>query len=182
MKKIFIIIVIFLVFFCGCTVKKTRDVTDSEKFAKEYDISNKNSFIYSNVDEIIDILENKSGIILFADSDSDYSKEAVKVLKKVLDNIKYSNKIYYYDPTDIQNKRTKSYRKLLDLLDGYLEYDDNDNTVLYLPDIYIVKNGKIIDHNNDPALMKGNIEDNFTEEYKKKLYKKYSILINKFNK
>jgi len=180
MKKLILIFVCVLVLISGCSVKKVEEVTDSEKFSREYLISKNNPYIYTSISEIIDIIKNKSGIILFADPDSDYSIESVKILTKALNN-KNITKVYYYNPSNIKNKRTKSYRTLLELLDGYLEYDDNENNCLLLPDVYIINNGKIIDHVNDSALLTGNIEDEFTSIYKKKLYNKYIKLIDEYN-
>jgi len=180
MKKIIIFAITLLIIISGCSVKKVEDVKDSEIFAKEYQISKNNPYEYKSISEVIDIIENGSGIILFADPDSDYSQESVKVLTSVLKK-KNIKQVYYYNPSNIKNKRTKSYRKLLELLDGYLEYDDNENNCLLLPDIYVIKNGNIIDHVNDSAKLKGNIEEEFTDKFKRKLYSKYSKLIDKYD-
>ncbi|MBR3049482.1 MAG: hypothetical protein IKG58_02885 [Bacilli bacterium] len=183
MKKVVVIlfISIFSIFaISGCEVKKTNEVTDAEKFASEYSISEDNPFVYSNIDEILKILDNGTGIIFFADSDCEWCNATAKVFNEAL---KYKNvdKVYYYNPKKIRDKNTKKYQELIEKIKDNLQKDDKDNPYLYLPDIYIVKDGKIIGHNNDTATMNGSVDEALNDKTKKELKDKYLDLISKYN-
>ena len=81
MKKVVIIILcLFLV--TGCSIKKVKELTDSEKFAAEYNINKNNPFIYAKYDDIDNIL-NTNGIIFFATPDGPGSKKAAEILNEV---------------------------------------------------------------------------------------------------
>ena len=59
MKKVVVVIAIFsLLLINGCSVKKMEELTDAEKFANEYSISEKNPFHYATVDDVLDLIDN----------------------------------------------------------------------------------------------------------------------------
>ena len=72
------------------------------------------------------------------------------------------------------------YKKLVSLLGDNLEKDEEDKPYLFIPDIYVVKDGKIIEHNNDLATMDGTVDDALTKERKQETKKKYLKLITKY--
>ena len=182
MKKVVFPLIIFIsiILISGCEVKKTEEVTDAEKFAVEYSVSSDNPFKYVSINKVLDVLENGSGIIFLADSDCDWCTETAKVFIEAL-NYKNVETVYYYNPKNIRDKNTKSYKKLVSILEEYLEKDDNDQPYLYLPDIYFVKNGKIIGHNNDTATMGGTVDEALSKKTKKELKNKYLELISEYN-
>ena len=100
MKKVVIILLVTIcsiIIISGCEVKKTNEVTDAERFASEYSVSENNPFKYSNIDEILDIFENGTGIIFFADSDCEWCSATAKVFNEAL-QYKNIDKVYYYNP------------------------------------------------------------------------------------
>ena len=182
MKKIVVLLILVLLvsIIGGCKVKKAEEVTDAEKFATEYSVSKKNPFKYSNIDEILEIFEKGNGIVFFADSDCEWCNATAKVLTEAL-NYKNVSQVYYYNPKKIRDKNSKKYKKLINVLKDYLEVDSENNPYLYLPDLYIVNDGKIIGHNNDTATMNGSVDEAFKKETKKELKEKYIELISKYN-
>ena len=46
MKKVVILVVLCSLFVVGCSVKKTEELTDAERFANEYSISSNNYMVY----------------------------------------------------------------------------------------------------------------------------------------
>ena len=89
MKKVVVVIIIFssLLLINGCSIKKMEELTDAEKFANEYSISENNPFHYATIDEVLDLVtDNKSGILFLGDSDSEWSTFGVQILNKVLKN------------------------------------------------------------------------------------------------
>ena len=54
-KKLVLTLLVAIVFLSGCSIKKVDDLSQSEKFAKEYSVSKDNSFKYVGIDEILEI-------------------------------------------------------------------------------------------------------------------------------
>ncbi len=178
MKK-FVLLFIAIILCCGCSVKKNEEVTDAERFDNEYAVGEKNPFQYVTIDEALDILENGDGIIFLGNSDCDWCVLSAQLLTEVL-NYKNIKKAYYYNPKIIRDENTKKYKKLVKMLEPYLEKDNNDKYYLFLPDVYFVRDGEIIGHNNDMATMDGTV-DTISEKTKKEIKKKYLELISEYN-
>lgn len=119
----------------GCSIKKTKDLTDAEKFANEYSISEENSFLYATMEDVLELIEHKSGILFLGNSDCEWSTFGVKVLNQVLkeNNV---DEVYYFNPERIKDKESQSYQKLVEVL----KFDDNSS----LPIVYAFIDGKII--------------------------------------
>ncbi|HIR48383.1 MAG TPA: hypothetical protein IAB35_00205 [Candidatus Faecimonas gallistercoris] len=166
MRKVVVIIFIlgFVFLISGCSIKKTEELTDAEKFANEYSISEKNPFQYATINEVLELLESKSGILFLGDSDSEWSTFGVKILNKVLKEKKI-DEVYYFNPEIIKNKDSKKYKKLVDLLE--LKEDS------YLPIVYVIVSGKVVDHVDYPVHDDVSLDDNSVEE----LEEEYSDLI-----
>ena len=182
MKKVVLLLVtaVAITTISGCSVKKTEKVTDAEKFSDEYSVSKDNPFKYIDIDQVLDIIENKSGIIFFGNPDCEWCSATATILTEAL---KYKNvdNAYYYNPKSIKEKDTKEYKKLIDLLKDYLPKNENDEADPYLPDVYFIKNGKVIGHNNDTATMEGSLDEALSDKTKKELKSKYLDLISEYN-
>lgn len=176
-RLVFLLLIVILM--SGCSVKKVNDLSNAEKFSAEYSISEDNPFKYATIEEILKILEGGSGVIFFGNSDCEWCAESVDILN---DALKYKNisEVYYYNPKSIQSKNTDEYKKLLNLLEDYLEKDEEGSLSLNLPDVYFVKNGKIIGHSNDDLLDSKNTDEEFSTESKEKLKDKYLDLISEY--
>ena len=111
--------------------------------------------------------------------------EPSKIIEK-LDNFEFKGvketiDVYYYDPVVIRDNKDYKYNELLGLLEGYLN-KNNDEDYLYLPDIYFVKEGKIIGHDNESAFVATSNEEYSIDEIKNKLFNKYVKLLNDYNR
>ena len=191
-NKILLIIPALLLIICSIVLlsfNSSIKKTDSYKFKKEYEalnnkkdeygekykkvnISINNPIIYSNYDEIFDILNNKTGVIYLGTPTSNDSREIINALFKVLKDNKI-NKLYYLDITNDKDyytiednklvyskdqdgnklKGTEEYKKMLSILDKYLpeyiiEFDgttfNTSEKRIYEPTIIFVKDGKIV--------------------------------------
>lgn len=180
MKKLVSLFVVVIILMTGCSIKKESEVTDAEKFAVEYSVDEKNPFKYASIDEVLDIFNTGNGIVFFANSDNELCVEVAKILLDSLDG-KNIEDVYYYNPQVIRDNNTDDYNKLIDIIEDYLPLNDNLEPYLFLPDVYFVRDGKIIGHNNDVATIKGTIDDILTEKRKKQLKNKYLELINSYN-
>lgn len=179
-KKLLVALLIVISMATGCSVKKVDDLSPAEKFAKEYSVSKDNSFKYISIDEVLDVFKSGSGIVFFGNSDNEDSTKTVKLFTEAISDSNYKDKVYYYNPVVIRDNQTDKYNELIDLLGDNLSKDEDDNSYLYLPDIYFVKDGKILDHNNDIAVAKKD-DNNTQEEYRDKLKEKYIKLLNDYS-
>lgn len=136
--------------------------SDSIKFSKEYEITENNVFVYRNIDQIIKILENGSGIVYLGFPECPWCKAYVKYLNEVaIDN--NMDKIYYYNILDDRKDNTEEYQKIVGILDDYLRYDDEGNKRIYVPAVISVKNGKITGFDDETSYDTKNYET--PEEY-----------------
>ena len=182
MKKI-LICILALLLICGCS-----NETESEKFKKDYESLNgksssygeyrtlnidKNSFVFSNSDEIIKLIENKESFyVYFGDKACPWCRSIIE--KAITISKKYSvSKIYYINIWDDDhneilrdkyelkdgkavkvNDGNKNYSKLLeyfnDFLDDYTLTDEENNIInvgekrIFAPTFIYVENGKAL--------------------------------------
>jgi len=133
-----------------------------DKFSSEYNlVSQNNIFKYNTIDEIIDILENKSGFVFLCTPESSWCNYYASYLNETLmnNNIK---EIYYCNIKPDRELNTLKYQKLLDLLNTHIYKDDTNNSKIYMPDLTVVKNGEIIAHDNETSLIQS---DQLAESY-----------------
>ena len=167
MKKVVILIVVCGLLLCGCSVKKTEKLTDAERFANEYSVSDNNPFQYATIDEVLELFENKSGILFLGDSDSEWSAFAAKVLNQVLKE-KEVEEVYYFNPESIKQKNSEKHKLLLEKLELEEDYS--------LPIVYLITDGKVI------SSVDSFVHDDFSnsEDNVKELEKEYSNLVSQY--
>lgn len=153
MKKILMILFCFLLL--GCSKDQKPMTNDILKFKDEYEKLNSASVVmnvpegkitYLNVDEAINFMENGTGILYIGFPACPWCRNIVPVLIETFKD----EYIYYYNPN--VNKDSVKEKQFESFLAPYLE-----NNRLYVPDVYFVKNGKIMGHHlgsvssqNDP--------------------------------
>lgn len=146
---------------------------DNEKFKTEYPkVDKDNLFIYSDINTIINIIENKTGIIYIGFPECIWCQAYVPILNEAAKE-EGIEKIYYLNILEDRKNNTINYQKLLNLLDANLLFDDEGNKRIYVPDVTIVKNGKIIGHNNESSIIteKDQTPEEYWTEERKKLLK-----------
>ena len=120
---------------------------------------------YATIDEVLELVENnKSGILFLGDSDSEWSTFGVKILNKVL-NDKKIDMVYYFNPGTIKNKNNKKFKTITE----HLNIEENSN----LPIVYVIIDGKVVDHVDYPIHDDASIDD----KNEKHLEEEYSDLI-----
>lgn len=155
-----------------------NDISDSKKFIVEYEalngelndeekayptisISKESPIEYIEIEEVIDIIKNKTGIIYLGYPECPWCRTLVNALMKQVENMGIE-KVYYYNPEEIRdeivldslgnkiiNKEgTEEYKELVSILDDYLwSYNGiNDASIkrLYVPAVVFVKDGTIV--------------------------------------
>lgn len=166
MKKVVLLIICSLLL-TGCSIKKVEELSAKEKFAKEYNISEDNCFVYADYDKVLEILDNQTAIILFANSDDENSLKAVEIIHKLAKQEKIE-KIYYFNPKTLEDKNKKQFNKLLSKLEKQIT-----DYKLELPTLYAVKDGKIINYCNSFSSKEELSEEYLTKKQLKKIEDKY---------
>ena len=134
--------------------KEEKNLTDSERFALEYDIDKNNMFKYSYGSEIVDVIKNKTGVIYLGFSSNEWSRYYVKNLYDVL-NINHINNVYYYDIQKDRAVSSKYFRELKRLLAPYLYQVDSSENNVFTPALILVKDGKIVHYDDETAIQRG---------------------------
>lgn len=135
-----------------------KQLTDAEKFNLEYpEVSTNNPFKYVDSSEALDILQNKTGYIFMGYSKDIWSQKFAKYLSEVA-NDKDIETIYYYDLLKDRSEMTKIFKSILEETKDYLVNTDGGDSYLFVPNLFVVKDGIIIYENDESALVKGDIK------------------------
>ena len=157
-KKLLLIIpIIFALLLVGCDKEEIE--MDSQKFAKEYtQVTDDNYFVYRNSEEIIKILEHGTGVVYIGFPECPWCQAYVPMLNEVAD-IEGLEKIYYYNIFNDRKDNTEDYKKIVSLLDEYLQYDDEGNKRVYVPAVIVVSEGEIIGFDDETSYDTKGFED-----------------------
>lgn len=136
----------------------------NEKLKKKYiklNIDKKNPMIYATYDEIIDLIEEGTGIIYFGFPECPWCRSALPVLLDAAKELDI-DKIYYFNALSLRDKKsldedgnilteekgTDEYKKIVNLLYSYLPVYEglNDETIkrLYFPTVIFINEGNIV--------------------------------------
>lgn len=165
----------------GCNmveVTKVKDdiQTDSIRFSKEYNLNDeKTIYKYTTYDNVMDTLENETGIIYLGFPSCNLCREVIPLLNEVAKE-KDVKQILYYNFKDIRDNNTEEYVALSNVLSDYIKEDDEGNKRIEAPTIIFVRKGKITSVyvgtlSNDEGLI--SLED------KEKLKQNFNSLIDK---
>lgn len=162
--------------------------SDGEKFKAEYEalnnenvninISKNNPIKYVTLDEVFDIIQNKTGVIYFGFPGCPWCRNMIPVLFEVAKNNNIDT-IYYFNPRDIRKSDNEDYNKLKEILNEYLSEDENGQKVLYVPDVYFIKDGKIVGHHLGTVDSQEDPTISLTDEEKNELLDIFNELFEK---
>lgn len=146
-KLLFIIPILFVFLLVGCK----KEETDAQKFAKEYTtVTEDNYFVYRDIEEIIKILEHGTGVVYLGFPECPWCQAYVKTLNEVAD-IEGLEKIYYFNILEDRKNNTEKYQEIVNILNDYLQYDNEGNKRVYVPAIISVVEGKIVGFDDETA-------------------------------
>lgn len=144
-----ILAVLILIISLSFLFKKDK-MSDAERFAKEYDFTVNNVFVYRNLDEINKILENGTGVVYLGFPECPWCKGYIPYLNEVAIN-EHLDKIYYFNILNDRKNNTSGYKKTVQLLNDYLKYDNEGNKRIYVPAVIAVNNGKIVGFDDESS-------------------------------
>lgn len=148
---IFILIGVIIFLLVGNNKEEETVLSDAARFSQEYTlIDENNKFVYADIDEVIDILEDGTGIVYLGFPECKWCQQYVVYLNKVAKDRGIS-KIYYYNIREDREKNTKDYQKIVSLLKEYLEEDEDGNPRVYVPAVTFMSNGKILGFDDETA-------------------------------
>lgn len=155
-KKIIIVIGVVLVIALGVlgylylNKEKNTDI-DGKKFAEEYtSVTKDNVFVYRSAEEIINILEHGTGVVYLGFPECPWCTAYVPYLNEVA-KANDVDKVYYYNILNDRKNNTGNYKKMVDILKDYLKFDEEGNKRIYAPSVIAVKDGEILDFDDETA-------------------------------
>ena len=173
MKKVFISSLILLTL-CGCGKTKTvenKKTTDATKFKKEYEILNdkyskvaikeKNPIVYSDIDKIYNIMDNKSGLIYLGYPECSTCRDNISILIEAAKQTGLK-KIYYLNTKDLDIEDSK-YVKLKKYINDF-----NGMKVIFVQDKDNI--GAIEEHDKDYKKKSGVEKDELLKIYRNSIH------------
>ena len=182
MKKLVALILTFLLVLTGCNtveVTKVKDdiKTDSIRFHDDYNTVDKdNIYEYATYSNVIDTLNNGTGIIYLGFPTCTLCKEVVPILNDVAKQ-KDIKSILYYNFRDIRDNNTEEYQELAKLLSDYINVDDEGNERITAPTVVFVNKGDIV--GVYIGTINSNEEEILPDDQKESLENNFSSLIDK---
>ena len=150
-----VILLALIVFFIVYINK--NNIPDNERFANEYtEVGQNNVFVYRNADEIIKILEGGTGLVYLGFPECPWCQAYVPILNEVAKE-EGVEKIYYFNIREDRQQNSKEYQKIVKLVKNFLMKDDEGNERIFVPDVYAVRDGKILSHNNETSVIDSDI-------------------------
>lgn len=165
MKKI-VILLLICILFSGCSIRKTDELTNSQKFDNEYAVGENNSFTYVSMDELEDLFESGTGLLFLGNSDCEWCIKSVTMLNKLI-NEEEIEEVFYFNPS-------KDNDKVLYLINE--EIENIEISSIKMPSLYVIVDGVIVDY--EDSSLESVDEDNDKEV--KKYEKRYLELIEKY--
>lgn len=128
-----------------------KEDSDAVRFANDYpSVSKDNIFTYRTGEEIVKILEHGSGVVFLGFKECGWCQAYAPILNETAIN-EGMEKIFYFDIKEDRANNTSVYQKIVSLLKDYLDFDDEGNERIFVPDVTFVNNGEIVGHNNDTS-------------------------------
>ena len=159
-KKIIIIMGIIIVILVGIIIfllvnnnagNEKSVETDATRFAEEYtSVDKDNRFRYATMDEVINTLEDGTGIVYLGFPECKWCQQYVVYLNELAEDRNIPEIMYYNIRQDRQDN-TEDYQTIVNLLKDYLTDDEEGNPRIYVPAVIFMSNGEIIGFDDETA-------------------------------
>ena len=177
--KITIVVVLLVVVWLVWKKIVTKDssIPDNIRFSKDYaQVSEDNIYKYASKKEVLSAFDSEKAVVFFGFPECKWCQAYVKLLNDIAKEYGV-NEILYYNIKYDRSKNTKFYKQVQELTKDYLQEDEEGALRMYVPDVYFIKDGKIVGHNNDTStISKMELEDYYTKENTEALQNKLSNL------
>ncbi len=164
-----------LFFLNGNKKEEVKVNADAKKFAKEYEtVTKDNPFVYKNVDEIMKIMKNGTGVVYLGYPECPWCMAYVKYLNEVAKEVGIE-KIYYCNTKKVKEESMDKYHELINILHGNLQYTDEGEEWIFVPNVSFHISGEIIGNDYETSKDTHGLKDPkeyWTKEEVKDLKKK----------
>lgn len=152
MGIIIVILVAIIIFLLVGNKNEEQTVkSDAEKFSEEYTLVDKdNKFRYANIDEVIDTLEDGTGVVYLGFPECKWCQQYTVYLNELAKD-RNIPEIMYYNIREDRQGNTKNYQTIVNLLKDYLPEDEEGNPRVYVPAVIFMSNGKILGFDDETA-------------------------------
>lgn len=177
----FIVCIILFIVIGKTNFQKHID-TEAEQFSSIYNlVEDDNLFHFSNANEVLTILNGRSGIILLGFPLNEWTNYYADILDDVSKELDV-DKIYYYDFLKDRDESNGTYETIVNKLSVYVTVDDEGRKDLHAPTVIVVKDGEIIGYFDDTAIIKGTVtpEIYYTEYQKDITYEGFKTAITEY--
>jgi len=177
----FIVCIILFIVIGKTNFQKDID-TEAEQFSSIYNlVEDDNLFHFSNANEVLTILNGRSGIILLGFPLNEWTNYYADILDDVSKELDV-DKIYYYDFLKDRDESNGTYETIVNKLSVYVTVDDEGRKDLHAPTVIVVKDGEIIGYFDDTAIIKGTVtpEIYYTEYQKDITYEGFKTAITEY--
>ena len=178
---VFIIVLFLIIIPTGFNIRRVEEITDAERFASEFSIVIENPFHYIEMEEVLEIFESGTGIVLFADPDSELDRVTIEIFTEVLKENNVET-VYYFNIKRCRDNNTEEFQELMELIEKFWEEENVDIEILSLPDVFSIKEGVIIGHSNEVISMQLDKEEYLTEVQINQLRVSFAQLIQEFSR
>lgn len=155
MKKrnlIIILVLLFIVLGGILLFVFNNKMSDAERFSEEYtEVGEDNVFVYRTSDEVIKMLKHGTGVLYLGFPECPWCQTYVKYLNEVANEVGV-DKIYYYNILEDRTNNTDVYKEIVSLLGDTLQYDDEGNLRVFVPNVSFHVDGKIIGSDCETSL------------------------------
>lgn len=149
-------IIIFLFIKVG-TTDYSEEVTDHERFAKEYSlVGEDNVFTYVNVVDAHIIAGGKKGIVLFGNPRNEWVGYYADIINTAAKEVGIDT-IYYYDFYKDREQNNATYEDTIKLLNQYVVKNDLGRFDIYSPTLLVVADGEVLFFDTETSFIKGDI-------------------------
>lgn len=175
--KIAVVIVLALVIVLVWKRLMENFTPDNVKFSHEYTALDKdNVYVYATKEDVLDAFKADKAVVFFGFPECDWCQEYVRLLNEIAKEYGVQ-KILYYNIKEDRENNSDFYMQLIEVLKEHLYTDDDGNARIYVPDVYFIKHGKIIGHNNDTSTISDmELSEYYTDENTKELQQKLNTL------
>ena len=147
------ILIVFASIGCYSIYKNNNEKVENDaiKFSSEYtNVSKDNPFVYRTLDQINKILENGTVIVYLGFPECPWCQKYVTFLNEVAKDYNI-DKVYYANISDDRKNNTASYKRTIELLSSYLQYDEEGNKRIYVPSVIFIHKGEIVGFDDETA-------------------------------
>lgn len=177
------IICLSLFIIIGKTDFKKDNDNEAIKFSNLYNlVGDDNLFVFSNATDVLNIINGRSGVILFGFPKNIWVNKYASILNEVAKEMNI-DKIYYYDFYNDRVESNATYETIVQKLSMYAPVDDLGKQDIMAPTVVIIKNGTVVAYFDDVSIIKGKISLDiyFNENQVSMIRESFKTAFNEYN-